>query len=124
MRHHHPHMLRQQAEQLVFRSAELDGTALDADEMLGVVDDEVACGENRLTGRLFGRRGATAQKGAHPGEQLLHAKGFDDKIIAAEIEEVYAFILVAVVAEHNYWRLRELAQSLEQFHSAHIRESR
>src|SRR5437764_1424036 len=102
----------QGAEQLIFRTAQLDGAALKQYQVLGVVNGEVSSCKNGMVCREVFWRRLAAQKSAYPCQQFFHTKGFQYKIVGTKVKQAHTFVFVAGITEHDHRSLRKLTQPL------------
>ena len=113
MRQNHPPVARQRTEQFVFCAAQLYRAPLQKDLVLGVINGQFARGENGLRYHVFARCGPSAQERAQTRQQFFHAERLYHQVIGAKIKQPYAFIFIAIIAEHDHGHLREFAQTLQ-----------
>jgi hypothetical protein len=86
------------------------------DPLGGQVDGEGVGAHHRLLGGGDG----PAQRGAYPGQQLVHAERLGDVVVGAGVEGVHLGLLGVPGRQHDDRGRRPAAQALDHGHAVHV----
>ena len=96
----------------------LGAVALDA--LVCEVDLELAGGD---VGFLVAGWGGASQRGAHAGEELVHAERLGDVVVGSRVERVDLVGLFATDGEHDDRNLGPAAQAADDFDAVNVGQS-